>query len=167
MLTLPGAFPDPLPEKHGAPASCPLKGCGVEAVSQIPRLLRDWDADSAVASPACLGMEASVVGWLGMRTIWRRASVTPLRKERLVKPGSPSKPWPQRTPASPAAWPSCRQPTPLPCPWAGSQPQCGTRASKPRGFPSTWGGIIIRLGGYWESVAASKSYRSDLSRLGG
>ena len=63
-------------------------------------------ASSAVASPACLGLEASVVGWPGMRTIWRRVSVTPQRKERLVKPGPPSKPWPRRTLASPTAWPS-------------------------------------------------------------
>ena len=78
----------------------------MEAVSQIPSIYRDWDASSAVASPACLGLEASVVGWPGMRTIWRRVSVTPQRKERLVKPGPPSKPWPRRTLASPTAWPS-------------------------------------------------------------
>jgi hypothetical protein len=65
-----------LPEKHGAPASCPLKGCGVEAVSQIPGLLRDRAANSAVVLPVCLGMEASVVGWPWMKTIWRRAPVS-------------------------------------------------------------------------------------------
>ena len=67
---------NPPPEKHGAPASCPLEGCGVDAVSQIPRLLRDGDANSAVASPACLGLEASVVGWPGMKTIWQMVSKT-------------------------------------------------------------------------------------------
>ena len=50
----------------------------MEAVSQIPSIYRGWDANSAVVSPACLGMEASVVGWPGMRTIWRRVSVTPV-----------------------------------------------------------------------------------------
>ena len=124
---LAGAFPDLLPQKLGAPASCPLKGCGVEAVSQIPQLLHDWDAKSAVASPACLGVEASVVGWPGMGAIWRKASVTPLGKERLVKPGPPSKPWPRRTQASPTAWPSPEGPHPVPS--TGGSPRAGPPGS--------------------------------------
>jgi len=39
---------DSLPEKHGAPASCPLKGCGVEAVSRFPRLHRCWGRQAVV-----------------------------------------------------------------------------------------------------------------------
>lgn len=46
-------------------------------MAQVPRLLRDWDANSAVAPPACLGLEAGVVGWPGMRTIRGGASVVP------------------------------------------------------------------------------------------
>jgi len=81
------------PEKQGAPASCPLKGCRVEAVFQIPRLLRDGDANSAVASPACLGLKASVVEWPGMGAIRRRAPVTPVWRV-LGRPASPSRPGP-------------------------------------------------------------------------
>ena len=81
------------PEKHGAPASCLLKGCGVEAVFWFPRLLRDWDANSAVVTSACLGMQASVVGWPGMRTIRRRVSVTPVWRVQ-GRPAFPSRPGP-------------------------------------------------------------------------
>jgi hypothetical protein len=65
-------------KKHGAPTSCPLERCEVEAVSQILQLLCAWDANSAVASPACLGLETSVVEWPGMKIIRRRVSVTPV-----------------------------------------------------------------------------------------
>lgn len=61
-LWLDGAFPSSLPEKHGAPTSCSLKGCWVEAVSQISRRHRCW------CRQACRG--ASGVPWPGAQYAW-------------------------------------------------------------------------------------------------
>ena len=90
----------------GEVATAEIFGPRWEAVFQIARLLRDWAAKRAVVPPACLGLWTSEVGWPGMQSIWRRASVIPQGQERHVKPGPPSIPCPRRRPAFPTAWPS-------------------------------------------------------------
>jgi hypothetical protein len=122
-----GAFPDFPAGKTWCPRVLSVEGVRGAAIFWFPQLLRDLDAILAVASPACLAMEASVVGWPGMGAIWRKASVTPLGKERLVKPGPPSKPWPRRTQASPTAWPSPAGPHPVPS--TGGSPRAGPPGS--------------------------------------
>ena len=106
---------------------------------QFPQLLCAWDANSAVASPAYLGPWTSVVGWSGVKIIWRGASGTPQGQERQVKLGPPSKPWPLRTQASPTAVPSL----------AGRHLGPLTEGS-PRAGPPGWMGVPTGHHGPWQ-----------------
>ena len=62
-------FPGSPAGKSWCPRVLSGRGCRVEAVSQIHQVLLDWDANSAVASSACLDLEASVIGWPRVKTI--------------------------------------------------------------------------------------------------
>ena len=94
-------------KKHGAPRlDREGRGAGWRPFPRFLGFTVAVAAKRAVVPPAGLGPWTSVVGWPGMSTIWRRASVIPQGKERQEKPGPPSAPWPRRTQASPTAVPS-------------------------------------------------------------
>ena len=95
----------PRRENHGA-QRLDRRGAGQGPFPRFLGFTVAVAAKRAMVPPAYLGPWTKVVRWPGMKIIWRRVSVTPQRKERLVKPGPPSKPWPRRTQASPTAWPS-------------------------------------------------------------